>query len=192
MYQSGEITVVDGREYFSPGAKEELARLRSQRLVLWCKLGATQVFAGFVYEFHLNGTAYSFAPYAEWKDEFSKALSLDLLPTPTGPHVRRDHLLWWLWHFRHRARIEVGRAQHKVRGGLVECLGCGHRHRYVSRPRDEHGLSCCRKCGGRAHRAVPENIKLKPFGRISKAGLLRRFRVSKRRLDRILAFRLLG
>jgi hypothetical protein len=57
------------------------------------------------------------------------------------------------------------------------------------RPRDDRGLSYCRRCGERTHRSVPDATRfreLKP-ATITKVWLRRRFRVSRRTLDRILS-----
>jgi hypothetical protein len=76
---------------------------------------------------------------------------------------------------------------HRVRGGLVECVECGDRHPYRRR-RGERGASVCRRCGHRAYRRGQAASGPHPFGPVSKASLLRRFRITERTLDRILTF----
>ncbi len=186
IYQSGQIQVVDGREIKTPEAARELARLEEQRDAVERKLGPTQVLFGFVNQVHLRGKVYTLAAYRMWAAPFCRAIVADP-PQFGGPSARRDRLLWLLWNFRDKAVIQVGATAHKVRGSLVECAECGYRHRYLSRPRNLHGFSSCRRCSALAYRIVPETIRYKPFGKITRIGLHRRFRISKRQLDRVLA-----
>jgi hypothetical protein len=181
LYESGRIRVVDGRECFAPGARDEMERLFQERHCIWKRLGSTRIHGGFDFQIKLNGVAYRFSPYMAWEMEFLKAFEA-ALPTPYGPHVARDRLLWLIWHFRHRAVIQVGKTPNKVRGPLGECTSCGYPHRVV--PGGQHG---CPRCHGVQYRDVSGQASLRPFGRVTKAGLRRRFKVSRYGLDCILA-----
>lgn len=188
MYQTGRIQVVDGREIITPEAKRERTCLEEQRDALELKLGPTQVLGGIVHHVRVHGKAYAIAPYAEWLDELLRATAITFNPRELiGTHPMRNRLVWLVWHFRDKAVIQVGATAHKVRGSLVECVECGYRHRYLGRPRDEHGISRCRRCSCLTYRTVPEEIAFRPFGKVTRSGLQRRFRLSKRYLDRVLA-----
>ena len=108
MYASGQIQVIDGREIFRQGAKEERERLRQRRLAVQSKLGPTSLPAGFSYELHLHGKSYRFMPRMACARDFLRAISSD--PTLHRPHsCSRDLLLRLLWRFRRTALIKVGR-----------------------------------------------------------------------------------
>lgn len=186
LYESGRIEVIDGREHFGPGAREEFDRLLEERNLLRSKVNP-MVVPGFVgYEIHVNGVAYSFTPYAAWERLFMSAWTTTL-PTPHGPHSTRDRLLWLMYHFRDRAIIQAGTTPRKVRGPFVECAACGFKHRYLSRPKNKSGLSVCRRCGDNRFRDISDQPILKPLEEITKTFLCRRFRVSRRVLDKVLA-----
>lgn len=189
LYSSGAIQLVvenGTREVMTPEIGATLATLRAKRNVIENKLGPTRLPSGYVHELRLNGKAYVFEPYVAWREQFRRATSFGQPPS-TRFRNRRDELVWLLWNLRHRAMIEVAETAHKVCGSLVECPRCGHQHPHHSRARDEHGFTRCRKCGEGTHRDVRERLDRKPFGRITKTGLLRRFRLSERNLDRVLA-----
>lgn len=183
-----KIQVIDGRESKSASVAAELANLVAQRNALWSKLGPTQVLAGVVYQMRRDGKAYCFAPRRAWLGPFMRATNTTR-PTFRGRLASRDLLLWLLWHFRDKALIQIGHVGHKVRGSRVDCPSCGLRHVYHRRPRDERGLSYCRRCGERTHRSVPDTPGFQELklATITKAWLRRRFRVSRRTLDRILS-----
>ena len=186
LYEREDISVVAGREYFKPGIKEKLEELRNRRNVLWRKLGPTRLLSGTVYELWLNGKAYVFAPYVKWMVEFWASCS-STMSLSQRPLSRRDHLIWFLWHFRDRAKVEIGRTPHKVRGGLAKCVKCGKEDRYLGRPRNQKGVTTCRQCGNPTYQRIQGEIPTKPFGPISKAALRRRFRISRPYLEKILS-----
>lgn len=185
LYADGSITVRAGREYFATGARDRLTRLQQERSALWRKLGPAQVLGGVLYELRRQGKAYSFSPFVEWLELFLRATSHDATLL-TGRYASRNRLMWLLWNFRHRAHIAVAKTEYQGRGSRVECPSCGDRHGSHRRRKDEQGWSRCPKCGEPTHRTVPEKLELRPFGKITKTGLMRRFRISRRNLDRLL------
>ncbi len=186
LYETGKIQVINGREHFAPGVKEESDRLWKRRWALQAKLGPARLLSGLGYHIQVSGMDYSFSPYFAWLREFAAAYNSSL-PTPLGPRSTRDRVIWLLWHFRRKALLQAGQTPHKVRGPLVRCGQCGFRHRYIDRPMDDKGVRSCRRCGSHQHQDISGSPKLTPLPRITKTFFRQRFRISPRRLERILA-----
>ena len=186
LYKSGQIRAEKGQLIYSPGAAAERGKLLDQLRAVHRKLGDARVPSGFVYEIHVHRTVYSFCPYIFWLDGLLQATA-QWLPRSRGPTAKRDRAVWYLWHFRSKADVQVGTKGSKSLQGWVDCESCGYRHSLRRRPRDERGISYCSRCGGQAHRRVPEQVVLKPIGRITKASLRRRFKLSIRQLDKIIS-----
>jgi hypothetical protein len=186
LHDSKRIIYVDGREYCGPGAWEARERLVTERQVFKKKIGPARLLSGFDFEIHLNGVSYAFSPSVLHLAEFLAAFNF-IGPTPHGPHSKRDRIVWLIWHSRNSGIIRVGKTPNKVRGPLVQCASCEYVHRYLGRPRDQSGVSTCRRCGAKAHRNIDSETIPSSFGRVSKAGLRRRFKLNRRYLDRILA-----
>jgi hypothetical protein len=173
---------VDGREYFLPGAKEEQERLFDERHCVWKRIGLARIPSGFGFEIRLNGVAYTYFPNMVSAMELLEAFN-QALPTPSGPREKRNRIVWLIWHFRARADIQAGPTADKVRSPMGECTSCGYRHGIMTRTQ-----SGCPRCHGASYRQLTRPATLSSFGRITKARLRRRFKMSRYELDILLSY----
>jgi hypothetical protein len=196
MYRDGRITVVTepsvvfrgvaaSREVFKPRAEEERRSLREQVAIRQGKIGSTRIPSGVLHEIHYGKKVFSIVPYWAWVMDYLVASNSER-SMYRGEQGKRDFLIWLLWHFRDTAILQFGDAPNRVRGQVVDCVQCGSRHPAHRRVEDERGRRHCRRCGALAFRPVEPKIEFRPLT-ITKTGLQRRFRISRRALQRILS-----
>lgn len=168
-------------------AVTQMNRLAAQRSLLWHKLGPERISGWFPYHFHHNGRAYCLDPYVAWISDLHAALDSDLR-VRGRVLTARDSVIWLLWYFRNKVVVRVGRLDSKIRGNLRECAQCKHRYRFrINFDPAKWKPGCCPKCGYLGAKHIEPKAVLKPIGRITKAGLRRRFKLSPRTLERILS-----
>jgi hypothetical protein len=172
------------------GTESDVAAFRddyTQRSMIERRLGPTRVLCGFPMNIHYNGIGYVIHPFQAWVQEYFQ--TFDHHPQSRGRWLsNRDRIVWMLWHFRAKALLLTGPLTSKVRFFSSECTNCGRRFSVLKRA--EAGKRGCPRCGCRTHKDVTPDVIPKPLGKITKRALRERFKISERRLKRILAAKL--
>jgi predicted Zn-ribbon and HTH transcriptional regulator len=176
----GSIQLVERVPIGSDQDVERFRLLNEQSRVAAERLGSERIESGFAIRYHHNGREYVVAPYEEWGIEILRD-SLQSLRVRDRSLGKRDRIVWSLWHYRNKAVISMGRLDSKIAAFRWKCAECGHARAPMRYPQG------CPKCGSRRYRDITGTSRLEALGRITKAALRRRFKISERHLARILS-----
>jgi ribosomal protein S27E len=178
--------------YLQRGAKgkeadiESFLNLRDMRRVVERKLGPTRLPGGMPTILHHNGIGYVVHPYQAWMHEYLPTFGC--FPQVNGTWLKtRDTIVWYLWHYRKKAVVLTGPLSSKTRILTKECVKCGHRRAAFGRRRKVVQLLRCPKCGEGGFRDITPSVDARPFGRITRIGLRRRFHIREREMKWILS-----
>jgi hypothetical protein len=201
MERSGRITIQEIRERTDEpwsdrlianvpcGTPEHLAeyeRLQLLRIATEKRLGLDRLPSGIAVYFRVNDREYVVSPYMRWATTLL-CDSLTGLIARGRPMTFREKAIWFLWNYRDKAELAVARLESKNAPFRRRCAGCGRRYSPFVGEDNTVARRGCPTCGSPRFRSLAPRSVHRPFGRVTKRGLQRRFKVSERSLEWILS-----
>jgi hypothetical protein len=171
------------------GAPEDVARftlLQEQRIAAAKKIGPDRLPSGAAIHWRMNNREYVISPYESWMGALLCDSNAKLQARGRSLSYRA-RAIFFLWHYRDKAEITIARLESKSAPFRRRCADCSHRYLPIHRSDGALARRGCPKCGSPRFQALAPRSVQRPFGRITKLELQRRFKVSARALERILS-----
>jgi hypothetical protein len=171
------------------GTPQDVAQyehLRMSRVAAAKKIGPDRLPSGITVHLRMNDREYVISAYVSW----ASALLSDSEARRQArgrPLTFRQRAIWCLWHYRKKAEITIAHLESKSAPFRRRCAECSHGYLPIHRPDGALARRGCPKCGSPRFQSLAPRSVQRPFGRITKLELQRRFKLSARALERILS-----